>query len=134
MQYDDYIACRKHGLLIGAAKCQQIKFTQSHCQKSVPSGIVWVAILSGGSSNSVKFPGGPLKYNSVHMGDQKNAWKGYFFHGKARNASDALRMWKTVFLEEKGTFDICLSCEMGTISFQNFFSDLYASVLNAQLD
>ena len=78
--------------------------------------------------------GGPLKYNSVNMRDQKNAWKGYFFHGKACNVHDALRVWKTVFLEEKGTFDICLSRKKGTISSQTFLPDLYVSALNIQLD
>ena len=66
--------------------------------------------------------------------DQKNAWKGYFFQGKARNARDALKVWKTVFLEEKGTFEICLSREKGTISSPTFFPDLYVSALNTQLD
>ncbi len=79
-------------------------------------------------------PGGPLKYNSVHMRDQKNAWKGYFFHRKARNARDVLRVWKTVFLEEKGTFEICLSREKGTIFSQTFLPDLYVSALNTQLN
>ncbi len=51
------------------------------------------------------------------MRDQKNAWKGYFFHGKAR---DTLRVWKTVFWEEKGTFEICLSHENGTIRDASF--------------
>ena len=54
-----------------------------------------------------------FKYNSVHMHDQKKAWKWYFFYVKARNVRDALRVSKTVFLEERGTFDICLSCEKG---------------------
>ena len=45
----------------------------------------------------------------------KNAWKVYFFHRKARNACDVLRVSKTVFLEEKGTFEICLSHEKGTM-------------------
>ena len=59
---------------------------------------------------------GPLKYNSVHMRDQKKAWKFYFFHGKVRNARATLRVWKTVFWEEKDTFEIYLSHEKGTIS------------------
>ena len=44
-------------------------------------------------------------------------WKGYFFHRKARNARDTLRVSKKVVLEENGTFEICLSRGKGTLFF-----------------
>ena len=68
------------------------------------------------------------------MRDQKNAWKGYFFHRKARSSCDALRVWKTVVLEEKGTFETCLSRKKRTISSKSFLANLYVSALNTQLD
>ena len=60
--------------------------------------------------------------------------KGTFSHGKVFDARDALRVWKTVFLEEQGTFEICLSPEKGAISSQTFLPDLYVSVLNTLLN
>ena len=44
-------------------------------------------------------------------------------HKYNRKTRDALRASKTVFLAEKGTFEICLSREKGTL----FFLDLYVS-------
>ena len=69
--------------------------------------------------------GGALKYNSVHMRDKKNVWKGYFFRRKVRNAHDVLRVPKTGFLEEKGTSEMWFSHEKGTIFSQSFLHDLY---------
>ncbi len=64
----------------------------------------------------------PQIYNSVHMCDpKKNAWKGYFFHMKARNARDALRVSKTVYFGRKGYLNF------GTIS--NLFFLIYMWVL-----
>ncbi len=49
---------------------------------------------------------------------------------------DALRVSKTVFLEEKGTSEIYISfsCEKGTIFSQSFFPDLYVSAREAKVD
>ncbi len=51
----------------------------------------------------------------------------YFFVTKAHNASDALKMSKTVFWEEKGTytFEIDLSHEKGIVFSQSFLPNLY---------
>ncbi len=63
------------------------------------------------------------------MRDQKNAWKGYFFHRKVRNVCKKKGV-KKVFLEEKGTLKIYLSRKKGTIFSQTFLPNLYVSALN----
>ena len=44
--------------------------------------------------------GGALKYNSVHMHDQKNVWKGYFFTGRhvTRYGCQKQYFWKKMVL------------------------------------
>ncbi len=75
------------------------------------------------------YPGGHSNITVYTCVTKKNAWKGYFFHRKARNAHDTLRVSKTVFLEEKGTFEICLSHKKGTFS-PNIFFPIYRWVLS----
>jgi len=49
-------------------------------------------------------PGGPLGFGTVHIRVQKYEWKGYFFHSKARYASDAFRGTKLTIFVKKGRF------------------------------
>ena len=60
---------------------------------------------------------------------KKTCEKGTFFTcRKARYSHDTLRMSKTVFWEEKDTFEICLSGVKGTIFFQTFLLNLYHDI------
>ena len=79
-----------------------------------------------------KMPEVTTQKTMYHMRDKKKCVKRILFHRKACNARDALRMSKTEFWEEKGTFEICLSREKGTIFSQSFVPNLYHDIVSAR--
>ncbi len=84
----------------------------------------WKAAGTGTSLSYMSAPQPPRGQSSMMLytrATKKTREKGTFFHRKSRNARDALRVSKAVFLKEKGTFEICLSRKRVPFSPNIFF-------------
>ena len=75
-----------------------------------------------------------LKYNCthVHLHVTNMCEKGTFFHRKALNVHDALRMSKTVFLQENGILKFVFHTKRVPFSLNLFFL-IYVSAREAKV-